>query len=836
MALTQDFETNWLLCEEKYGRSIEGSDIPVLPLQQWNAAVTLPAVKFTAAYVEGGNNQFDSFVHIPMATFQRVLNNAVTQAQTDVREAVEDAEDAAAEARQAASGVQSAISNANTAATNANTKAEQARTAAQAANDSRTAIEQNESTRQSQESVREQQEAVREQHESSRQQQESGRVSAESSRENAESGRVSAESGRVSAESGRVSAESGRVSEEKERVSAEDGRVSAEKERENKSAYDHQRAEKDHTASVKATEDAEKVNATISGMTVTITDRQGASTSVNIGFEITEDHVYPSVAAMKADAANVLPGQFCMIATTDPTSTDNAQLWARNRSGATSSNPFTFLSDLDQASSSAFSDWLNNQKPLIENATAYANAQGDYAKSEGNTAKSKGEEAERQGNKAEQQGDAAEAQGDVAEAQGNTAEQRGLTAKSQGETAAAQGNAAEAQGDEAERQGNVAESQGNTAESKGNTAAAQGNTAEAQGNTAEEQGNTAEAQGNAAETKGNFAKTQGDYAKEWNIHPPYIGNGTTGDQNYWYLYDITTSQYVRGPYAKGDNLDWDSMTQGDKDRLVQELLQTLEESGFDAVPTENSTKPVRSGGIYTAIQNETTARSQAVSGEAAARQQAVSDEAEARGQAVADEAQAREDADDALMEAITAEEARARGAEEQNADDIDAIEALIPQQATEQNQLADKAFVNSSVSTATATHRGTFNLVSDLSLTVSATQSQIATALGTAIQTADNNDYAFVQVPTADDKPTEIARVDRYKYNGTAWALEYSLNNSGFTAAQWEAINSAITGELVTKLADLPTNAELVELLAGKQDNLVFASAETCESIVAELT
>ena len=93
-----------------------------------------------------------------------------------------------------------------------------------------------------------------------------------------------------------------------------------------------------------------------------------------------------------------------------------------------------------------------------------------------------------------------------------------------------------------------------------------------------------------------------------------------------------------------------------------------------------------------------------------------------------------------------------------------------------------------------------------------------------------------MRVPTADDKPTEIARVDRYKYNGTAWALEYSLNNSGFTAAQWEAINSAITGELVTKLADLPTNAELVELLAGKQDNLVFASAETCESIVAELT
>ena len=815
MALTQDFETNWLLCEEKYGRSIEGSDIPVLPLQQWNAAVTLPAVKFTAAYVEGGNNQFDSFVHIPMATFQRVLNNAVTQAQTDVSEAVEDAEDAAAEARQAASGVQSAISNANTAATNANTKAEQARTAAQAANDSRTAIEQNESTRQSQESVRQQQESIREQHESSRQQQESGRVSAESSRENAESGRVSAENGRVSAEAGRVSTESGRVSAENGRVSAENGRVSAERERENKSAYDHQRAETDHTASVKATEDAEKVNATISGMTVTITDRQGASTSVNIGFEITKDHVYPSVAAMKSDAANVLPGQFCMIATTDPTSADNAQLWARNRSGATSSNPFTFLSDLDQAASSAFSDWLNNYKPVIEND--HTRAEADHS-----TATADSTQAGTDHTLAEQDHS-------TASSDHNTAEQDHATATEDHSTAGndhvrADEDHARADEEHARADEDHERAEDDHAQEGRDHAQAESDHVRAEGDHTE-----------AVEAT-DHAKTQGDYAKDWNDHPPYIGNGTTGDQNYWYLYDITIGQYVKGPYAKGDNLDWDSMTQGDKDRLVQELLQTLEESGFDAVPTENSTKPVRSGGIYTAIQNETTARSRAVSGEAAARQQAVSDEAEARGRAVADEAQAREDADDALMEAITAEEARARGAEEQNADDIDAIKALIPQQATEQNQLADKAFVNSSVSTATATHRGTFNLVSDLSLTVSATQSQIATALGTAIQTADNNDYAFVQVPTADDKPTEIARVDRYKYNGTAWALEYSLNNSGFTAAQWEAINSAITGELVTKLADLPTNAELVELLAGKQDNLVFASAETCESIVAELT
>ena len=159
-----------------------------------------------------------------------------------------------------------------------------------------------------------------------------------------------------------------------------------------------------------------------------------------------------------------------------------------------------------------------------------------------------------------------------------------------------------------------------------------------------------------------------------------------------------------------------------------------------------------------------------------------------------------------------------------NADDIDDIEALIPAQATPQNQLADKQYVDDGISTASATYRGAYNLVSDLSLTVSATEQQIAAALATKMTalsiTPDNNDYCFVQVPTSDATPTQIARVDRYKFNGTAWVFEFSLNNSGFTAAQWAALNSGITSGLVTKLSDLPTNSELTTLLSGKQDTI----------------
>ena len=168
------------------------------------------------------------------------------------------------------------------------------------------------------------------------------------------------------------------------------------------------------------------------------------------------------------------------------------------------------------------------------------------------------------------------------------------------------------------------------------------------------------------------------------------------------------------------------------------------------------------------------------------------------------------------------------------------ITSLIPSQASAQNQLADKAFVNSSIATTTATFRGTYNAVTDLSLSYIATHSQIASALATKMVSlsivAGNNDYAYVQIPTADTTPTEIAKIERYKYNGSAWAFEYELNNSGYTQAQWAAINSGITSGLTTKLTDLPTNAELTELLAGKQNNITFASIAVCESTVGELT
>lgn len=139
----------------------------------------------------------------------------------------------------------------------------------------------------------------------------------------------------------------------------------------------------------------------------------------------------------------------------------------------------------------------------------------------------------------------------------------------------------------------------------------------------------------------------------------------------------------------------------------------------------------------------------------------------------------------------------------------DGLLLKVPAQASKTNQLADKNFVNSSISTATATFKGTYNSVAELE--------QV---------TADANDYAFVI--STDSAGNTV--YNRYKYNNGSWIFEYALNNSSFTAAQWAAINSAITSGDVQKLAALPTKAQLDALLAAKQDTLTFDNLPTQNS------
>lgn len=118
-------------------------------------------------------------------------------------------------------------------------------------------------------------------------------------------------------------------------------------------------------------------------------------------------------------------------------------------------------------------------------------------------------------------------------------------------------------------------------------------------------------------------------------------------------------------------------------------------------------------------------------------------------------------------------------------DRVDTIESYIPSQASCTNQLADKDFVNSSIETNTATFRGTFNSVADLEAYTGP---------------KDNNDYAFV---VTFNSATSSYQYDRYKYNGTSWVFEYTINTTGFTAEQLAALNSGITDTLVAKITDV---------------------------------
>ena len=108
---------------------------------------------------------------------------------------------------------------------------------------------------------------------------------------------------------------------------------------------------------------------------------------------------------------------------------------------------------------------------------------------------------------------------------------------------------------------------------------------------------------------------------------------------------------------------------------------------------------------------------------------------------------------------------------------------VIPRQATSENQLADKDFVNSSIMTNTAYFKGTFNSVAEL-----------------PTDRVTPNDYAFV---VGKDSAGNTA-YNRYKFTADGqWMFEWTLNNSSFTAEQWATINSGITSASLDEYATL---------------------------------
>ena len=151
------------------------------------------------------------------------------------------------------------------------------------------------------------------------------------------------------------------------------------------------------------------------------------------------------------------------------------------------------------------------------------------------------------------------------------------------------------------------------------------------------------------------------------------------------------------------------------------------------------------------------------------------------------------------------------------------IAALIPVQASPSNQLADKAFVNSSIATSTATFCGTSD----------ATNQALFVEWLESIEAANENDYVFWQTKDGDGNTV----FKRYKYvvnpNGLGeealaghWLFEYDLNNSSFTAVQWAAVNSGITSGAVSKLSTVAEGAQVNVIESVKTNGVALLIAD----------
>ncbi len=161
---------------------------------------------------------------------------------------------------------------------------------------------------------------------------------------------------------------------------------------------------------------------------------------------------------------------------------------------------------------------------------------------------------------------------------------------------------------------------------------------------------------------------------------------------------------------------------------------------------------------------------------------------------------------------------------------ISAIEGKIPSAATSQNQLADKSFVNSTINSLAAFFRGTFANQLDL--------------LAVQWQTSDpdgpnyvsNNDYAYVREVVAGsaigtwDPADHLGEAWRFLYvSGEGWQPQFMVNETPFTQAQLDAINSGITSNDV---AQIGTNTAAI---AGKQDEIT-SSNKLSASLVSGLS
>lgn len=150
-----------------------------------------------------------------------------------------------------------------------------------------------------------------------------------------------------------------------------------------------------------------------------------------------------------------------------------------------------------------------------------------------------------------------------------------------------------------------------------------------------------------------------------------------------------------------------------------------------------------------------------------------------------------------LQTNIDNEVTRATQAESELNTKVSTIESKIPTQASADNQLADKAFVNSSISNSAAEY-----------ITPDATGDEQWSSLS-ALRTGPWYSQGVQTTPSKNDYAIYIETdnsVWRATYDGTQWNPQYKVNDAPFTQEQLSAINSGITSDIVSSVNAHLTN------------------------------
>ena len=318
------------------------------------------------------------------------------------------------------------------------------------------------------------------------------------------------------------------------------------------------------------------------------------------------------------------------------------------------------------------------------------------------------------------------------------------------------------------------------------------------------------------------------YGAEWYMYPLGVPFGSQIAEDIAAAVDAEKTRAMAAEKTLSDAIATEARERATADSSLDSAIKAEAKRASDAE------------GVLTKAVEDEKARAMAAEG---ANASAITAEADARAKAdttlqgnINTEESERKAADQTLQDNINAEKTRATTAEatltknintesvERKAADtalgtrVASVEDKIPAQATAENKLADKDFVNSSIATATATFRGTFDTLEALK----------------AAQ-ADKNDYAFWV------HKDEVGNTcyDKYTYTGTEWLFEYRLNNSSFTAAQWAALNSGVTADVIKTLQDADkANAKAIadEKVAREQaDTTLQGNIDKKQNIIVDL-